>query len=147
VSYIQNTLVKGEEILYECDIHWGVFISPAISAVIAVTLFQIDYMFMPIAASLSALIAVLKLYRAIEHFYFTELALTNQRVICKTGLIRRSTYEVSNTNTEGANIDQSILGRILGYGDVVVKGTGGGIAPAPFIKKPLEFRKMLMSQN
>ena len=41
---------------------------------------------------------------------------------------------------ESVNVDQSLLGRLLGYGTVTVHGTGGGIEPLPDIASPIAFR-------
>ncbi|CAI1715215.1 Bacterial membrane flanked domain [Serratia quinivorans] len=73
----------------------------------------------------------------------TELALTNKRIIAKFGFIRRSTVELRLEKVESIGVDQSILGRILGYGTIVVKGTGGTATPIPSISKPLEFRRVV----
>ena len=45
------------------------------------------------------------------------------------------------TKIESVNIDQNILGRILGYGSIQIIGTGGTKETFINIKKPLEFRK------
>lgn len=45
---------------------------------------------------------------------------------------------------EGANIDQTILGRLLGFGTVMVKGTGGGISPIDHVANPYRFHTYLM---
>jgi hypothetical protein len=71
----------------------------------------------------------------------TEVALTNQRVILKWGLVRRNTVETYLDKVEGIAIDQSILGRLLGYGSVSVRGTGGGGTPCPGIASAQEFRR------
>jgi hypothetical protein len=71
----------------------------------------------------------------------TEVALTNQRVILKWGLVRRNTIETYLDKVESLTIDQSILGRLLGYGSVSVRGTGGGGTPCPGIASPQEFRR------
>ena len=57
----------------------------------------------------------------------TELSVTNHRVIYKTGFIRRHTVEMNMDKVETVNVDQTILGRILGYGTIHVLGTGQGI--------------------
>ena len=58
-------------------------------------------------------------------FLTTELALTNKRVIAKSGIIRRNVIDVvSNTKVEGVSYNQGIIGRIFGYGSVLVRGTG-----------------------
>lgn len=71
----------------------------------------------------------------------TEVALTNQRVILKWGLVRRNTIETYLDKVEGIAVDQSILGRLLNYGSVAVRGTGGGTTPCPGIASPQEFRR------
>ncbi len=74
----------------------------------------------------------------------TELAVTSKRVITKVGLIRRSTMELNHSKVESFHVDQSILGRIFGFGTLVVNGTGGGKTPVPNIDSPLEFRREAM---
>lgn len=71
----------------------------------------------------------------------TELAVTNKRIIVKLGVIRRATTELYLTRIEGVEVEQSILGRILGYGTVYVRGIGTEIAPVANISNPLGFRK------
>jgi uncharacterized membrane protein YdbT with pleckstrin-like domain len=42
---------------------------------------------------------------------------------------------------ESVNVDQGILGRILGYGTIRIVGSGGTRESFPKISKPLQFRK------
>lgn len=74
----------------------------------------------------------------------TELVVTSKRVIAKVGLIRRATLELNHSKVESMNVSQSTLGRIIGYGTIVVNGTGGGATPVPGIDNPLEFRRKAM---
>lgn len=76
--------------------------------------------------------------------FSTELGVTSKRVISKTGLISRKSHELSHSKVESFHVDQSIFGRLLGYGTIAVKGTGGGSAPIPNIDDPMEFRKRAM---
>ncbi|HEX9400869.1 MAG TPA: PH domain-containing protein [Anaeromyxobacter sp.] len=71
----------------------------------------------------------------------SEFAVTNRRVIIKVGLISRRTVELKLEKIESIGVDQSIPGRIFGYGTIVVKGTGGTNEPFRGIARPLEFRK------
>jgi uncharacterized membrane protein YdbT with pleckstrin-like domain len=73
--------------------------------------------------------------------YSDEFAITNRRLIIKTGLISRKTFEMNLSKIESVNIDQTLLGRILGYGTIMIVGSGGTRETFPNIKKPLEFRK------
>ena len=113
--YIDNNLVKGENIEYETTYHWIIFCN--------------------IKAICTLFIAPL-----IDK-YTDEFGITNKRVIIKTGLIKRNTFEMNLSKIESINVDQSILGRILGYGTIEVIGTGGTKNIFYKIRQPLKFRK------
>ena len=70
----------------------------------------------------------------------TELVLTDRRVIYKTGLFKRHTMEMNRSKVETVGVDQSVLGRLLNYGTVIVRGTGGSLEPIRKIDDPLTFR-------
>ena len=70
----------------------------------------------------------------------TELAVTNRRVIYKRGFISRHTIEMNMDKVESVDVDQTILGRMMGYGNIVVRGTGSGLEPMRDIADPLTFR-------
>lgn len=113
--YVQSTLIKGESVVYGANLHWIVFVS---------------------------LRAILTLWMAPLIDWFTnEYAITNKRIIIKVGLISRKTIEMNLAKVESVNVVQSILGRILGYGTIIVIGTGGTREPFDLISGPLEFRK------
>jgi uncharacterized membrane protein YdbT with pleckstrin-like domain len=114
-SYVQGNLLQGENVVYEAKLHWIIFVS--IRAVL--TLF------------LAPLIETLT----------SEFAITNKRIIIKVGFISRKTLEMNLQKIESITVDQTILGRILGYGTIMVIGTGGTKEPFCNIVDPLEFRK------
>ena len=64
----------------------------------------------------------------------------------KTGFIRRNSLETLLTKVEGIQVNQGMLGRILNYGTIIVKGTGGTSNPFHKIDAPLEFRKKVQEQ-
>jgi len=70
--------------------------------------------------------------------FATEVAVTDRRVIYKTGLIQRHTIEINIDKVESADVDQSILGRLFGFGSITIRGTGEGIEPLRNIAQPLE---------
>jgi hypothetical protein len=70
----------------------------------------------------------------------TEIAITNNRLIYKQGLIARHVGEISIDRIEGVNVLQGILGRLLGYGHVIVRGMGVGEVMLPPIADPVKFR-------
>ena len=73
----------------------------------------------------------------------TELVITDQRVIAKSGLVSRTSVEMRLEKIESVRISEGLLGRILGYGDVVLTGTGATHDPIVGIAKPLKFRAEL----
>jgi uncharacterized membrane protein YdbT with pleckstrin-like domain len=76
----------------------------------------------------------------------TEMGITNKRVIVKTGLANRRTIELLLSRIESVVIEEPAMGRILGYGTVIIRGTGGTPEVFEKIAHPLEFRERVQSQ-
>ena len=97
-----------------------------------------------IAALLIAAIALLSLLRAWFRRWTTEIAVTDKRVIFKSGFISRSTIEMNMDKVESVDVAQSILGRIFDYGTIVVRGTGASMEPLRNVQGPIELRNSIM---
>ena len=96
-----------------------------------------------IAAAIFGLLALLSALRAFIRRTTTELAVTDQRVIYKTGLLARHTLEMNRARVESVTVDQTMLGRVFGYGTVTVRGVGSALEPIREINDPLTFRSHL----
>jgi uncharacterized membrane protein YdbT with pleckstrin-like domain len=59
---------------------------------------------------------------ALIKVYTSEFAVTNKRVIFKTGFIHRTSLDVFLKNVGGVSVDQDILGRVFDYGAIGVEG-------------------------
>ena len=114
-QYVESNLVKDEQVVYETNYHWIIFVS--------------------LKAIFTLFIAPLIMRMT------SEFAITNKRVIIKVGLIRRTTLEMNLQKIETVNVNQSIMGRIFGFGTISIVGTGGTRETFPQISRPLEFRK------
>jgi uncharacterized membrane protein YdbT with pleckstrin-like domain len=146
--YIDEILQPGEKVLYSTNAHW-IFYLPAIGvwALVAILL-AVSAMVMIPALTLfcwaaAAVLAILALYMTLKawfHRWTTETDVTNMRVVHKTGFIKRRTFEMALDKVESVDVNQSILGRILNYGDVTIKGVGEGNETIPTIAAPLDFR-------
>lgn len=88
-------------------------------------------------------IGILWFIGAIIRRWTTKLAITEKSVIGKWGLIRRDTIELRINKVESIRLNQGIIGRMLGYGTVIVVGTGSSSAPIRYIKQPVRFKKEL----
>ncbi len=73
--------------------------------------------------------------------------MTTRRVLIKVGVLRRRSLELLLSKVESIGVDQGIVGRLLGYGTIIVTGTGGTKEPFRMIAAPLEFRRMVQQQT
>ncbi len=115
-SYVHNNLISGEQVVYEARLHWIIFFS--LRSVFTLLIFPL-----------------------IDR-WTSEFAITNKRVIMKVGLIWRKALEMNLSKIESVNVDQTIMGRILGYGAITIIGTGGTRESFHRISKPMEFRRV-----
>jgi uncharacterized membrane protein YdbT with pleckstrin-like domain len=123
----------------------------SISGVAGLQLSEYDYsMLQPMAgvccggiALLYLLAASLNLLSRIVIFFSTEFAVTNKRVIGKSGLLRRRSLEVMLTKIESVGVDEPFWGRILNFGTVTIKGSGGTVQPFPFISNAMDLRMQI----
>ncbi len=76
----------------------------------------------------------------------TEYGITSTRVISKEGLIRRDIEEISLSSIESINVTQSIIGRILNYGTIVISGRGISKVVFKDIDKVVEIRKLIKNK-
>ena len=152
--YIDDILQPGEKVLYSTNAHW-IFYLPAIGAwILALVLLILSratttpgLILMCLAASVVvALVALYWTAKAWFHRWTTETDVTNLRVVHKTGFIKRRTFEMSLDKVESVDVNQSILGRILNYGSVTVRGVGEGAETINTIASPLDFRNHITAR-
>ena len=76
-------------------------------------------------------------------YFTTEYGITNKRVISKQGLIRRDIEEINLSSIESINVNQSIIGRILNYGTIIISGRGTSKVIFKDIDNVVEVRKLI----
>jgi len=148
MGYVERVLQPGETIVYATSLHWLIYLRALVLLLIAIGCLiasgKVDSPSFSLALELLALffviVAALAGLGALIRRATTELAITDRRVIYKTGILQRHTIEINRSKVETVGVNQSILGRLLGYGTVIVRGTGGSFEPIPFIGEPLIFR-------
>jgi len=152
--YIDEILQPGEKVLYSTNAHW-MFYLPSIPAwLVAVVLFILArattiagvVLLCLTSAAVVALVALYWTARAWFHRWTTETDVTNMRVVHKTGFIKRRTFEMALDKIESVDVNQSILGRILSYGDVTIMGVGEGRKTISTIASPLQFRNNITAR-
>ena len=153
--YIDEILQPGEKVLYSTNAHW-IFFWPAIGLWVLAAVFLILSWMVPTGSplilvcwALAAIVAVVALYKTVTawfHRWTTETDVTNLRVVHKTGFISRKTFEMSLDKVESVDVSQSIMGRILNYGDVTIMGVGEGRETISTIASPLAFRNSITAR-
>lgn len=152
MSYVASILQPGERVIHATGPHWLLYLPAILLTLLAVAVEIWATWFLPSRDPLVVLIgriivpavllgaALVAWFPAFLRRATTELAVTDKRIVFKTGLLRRHTIEMNMDKVESVNVDQSILGRVCGYGTVTIHGTGGGIEPLRNIADPLAFR-------
>ena len=152
--YIEEILQPGEKVLYSTNEHWMYFL-PAIAAWVGVVAFLVLWrlvtadVLMFVCLALAAMAGVAALYwtaTAWFHRWTTETDVTNLRVVHKTGFIKRQTFEMSLDKVESVDVNQSILGRLMDYGDLTIQGVGEGTRTITTITSPLAFRNAITTR-
>lgn len=118
MSYIDRHLMLGERVVYRTTMHWIVFL-PSATALLAAIIFLILTPEVRALGWVLVGVAVVTGISAFVNYYSSELGVTNKRVWVKLGLIQRSSFETLLTKIEGMQVEQSIWGRVLGYGSIV----------------------------
>jgi Bacterial PH domain len=160
MNYIEKCLIPGEAVLYRARLHWTAlgwraFVGLCLTCA-AVGLFVGAWLGAPHGKGPSPLLNVAGLITLASGIVLllmgfirrnaTEIAVTNRRVLIKTGILRRSTVEVLLSKIESIGVDEPLSGRLLGYGTVIVRGTGGTPETFTRIARPLEFRRQVQGQ-
>ena len=148
-NYVNSHLTKEEHVVFEAHYHWSIWIAPIIVFIIfsIPLLFVIGYapsdeiadnLGFPCGMFLFGIWILIYTYIKTTN---DEFAITNQRLIIKTGVISRSTLELNLTKVETITVSQGVLGRIFNSGQIAIKGTGSTIFNLVCIDTPYDFRK------
>ena len=143
-AYTAATLQPDERPLHQTHIHWIALSGAVIGAVLCLIVIVPIAMFaswrgiywawlllvIPVGILLSAAITIKT----------SELVITDRRVLIKVGFIQRHTFEMFISKIESVAVFQSMLGRLLNYGTVEIRGTGGSSESFATIAAPLPFR-------
>jgi len=161
MSYVESNLVPGEVLIYETRLHWIVMLWHMILGCLllglpgllllyyALTHTGIDSKTLHVmeGGGVALLVCgVVAILMGMLRRNATEMAVTNRRVVVKTGLASRKTIELLLDKVESIEVNETPFGRLLGYGTIVLIGTGGTPEPFHQVAHPLEFRSQVQQQ-
>jgi uncharacterized membrane protein YdbT with pleckstrin-like domain len=148
MSYIDRHLLDGETIVFRTRLHWILFLWPVLLAAVLAVLAALVYAnangARPVAVVPIALAAALVLGAYIRR-QSSDFAVTNKRVMLKVGVFSTRSIELMLGKIEAIAVDQSLAGRLLDFGDIVVTGSGGTREAFTRIEAPLDFRRAVQS--
>ena len=155
MGYVEENLTSGEQVVYKTGLHWIVLFWPVFFA----ALFALPGLFILLgsifnmkdkdagAVAIAGLLWLVVAGALVLFGYLrrkaTEIAVTNKRIVIKTGLLNRRTFELLLSKIESIGVEEGLLGRWLGYGLAVVRGTGGTPEPFKNVALPQELRRQV----
>lgn len=149
MSYIDGNLLQGERVVYRTRLHWLLFMGPVLFIVIVLLPASwflasgswSSYAWIPLALSVLILIATFIKRQS------SDFAVTDKRVMMKVGVFHTRSIELLLGKIEAIAVEQSLLGRIFDYGDIVITGSGGTKEAFSKIQSPLEFRRAVQTMT
>jgi len=130
MPYIEQSLSAGEKVESIFRYHWFARLPMIMWIILGIPTFGLAWL--------------LALYEYLRLKY-TEMGLTNKRLISKTGIISRKTQELNLKAIETVEIDQGILGRIFGFGTIKVTGRGISDFVLKGINDPMTVKRQIES--
>ncbi len=161
MSYVETNLVPGETVMYQTRLHWIVMLWRVVLGCLLLALpgvlllhyalsqtgIESQTLHIMEGGSVTLLVCgVAAILMGMVRRNATEMAVTNRRVVIKTGLGSRKTIEMLLNKVESIEVSETAIGRMLGYGTIVVIGTGGTSEPFHKVAHPLEFRSQVQQQ-
>jgi uncharacterized membrane protein YdbT with pleckstrin-like domain len=150
MRYVDQVLQPGEAIRGITSVSWVGFLPGLLLWVVGVVLLvyiapwsqrsPVWELLGWIAFAAAFLIGAGLLIRHWWRRFTTEVAVTDRRIVCKIGFVKRRTVEMHMDKVESVDVQQSILGRLFDYGDITIRGTGETGERLRMIDRPLEFR-------
>lgn len=155
MSYVDAHLLPGERVVYRARLHWIAFRWSIFLVILAVLIAIAGQLVSSVPRNdawklwIPAVLAALALLFAIGPWIklaTSEFAVTDKRVLVKVGLVQRDSLETLLSKVEAIGVDQTLLGRMLGFGTITIVGTGGTRETFERIASPLEFRRQVQAQ-
>jgi uncharacterized membrane protein YdbT with pleckstrin-like domain len=129
MSYIDNSLGDGETVIARAHFHWLYSLTAWLALIVLGII------------GIGIIIFISMMVRK----WTTEIGVTSHRFVEKKGLFSLRSNEIALPNIEGVKVNQSLLGRIFGYGTVRIEGTGVDAVTTPTIADPVGFVRAIQT--
>lgn len=151
MSYIANHLLSNEKIFARTHLHWIVFIFPLAWLLLYFVMYHLDVYIKTLIVPQILFLIPLVLFigdsvRTYIRYKTTEFAVTNKRLVIKIGFFRCITSEFFLQKIENIQMQQTFVGKFLGYGTLIVHGTGGTQTSFFLMDEPVKFFMKVQEQ-
>jgi uncharacterized membrane protein YdbT with pleckstrin-like domain len=150
LSYINHVLQPRETVRYQGSTHWMLYFPAILLAAVALIALILTWgapqpygMLVTVACLIIAFVLAV---RAWWKRWTTEIFVTDRRVIYVQGFFERKSSEVHMNQIESVDVDQTLLGRLFGYGDVTIHGTGNTYDPLRAVDRPIALRNEIIAR-
>jgi len=169
MSYARNLLSRGEDVVYESRQHWFAVIARTWIWIVVAVLALAMLIWMgttdaPILGNaqvdgILTIIAIVGLLAAAGMVGFVlwdwrnqEWLITTRRVMRAEGVLNKSVSDSSLEKINDARLEQSIFGRVFGFGTLDIltaaeEAGGANVADFPMIADPVQFKKAMFDQK
>lgn len=151
MTFIEKNLANNEKIIYRAQLHWWIYGKSVLLLILGlvIVIFGATSGFSSAAregvkvfGGLLILVGIVGLINAFVRASSSEFAVTNRRIMIKTGVAQRRLIELQLNRSEGLVIDQGIIGRIFNYGTIIIR-TGAMEEIFSPIAYPYEFKRQI----
>jgi uncharacterized membrane protein YdbT with pleckstrin-like domain len=160
VSYVERNLIAGEQVMFQTRHHWIVMAGALTIGAILDLAATVGLVYLLgavglgvqvrdigiVLAALALIVGSVFVVVGVLKRNATEMVVTNKRVIVKTGILARRTFEMLLSRIESIGVEEPVLGRMLGYGTVILRGVGGTPDEFDLVANPLAFRSHVQEQ-
>lgn len=130
----------SDAILYQARLHWIIFVLPLFLIILGG---YVEYLWGRSFGMPFLLMGGGWGCYSILLYVSSSLQITKNFITVQTGILVRKTLNVSRTQLESIDVNQSILGTICNYGSFSVQGTGGTQAFFSPMASPLTCRRFI----
>ncbi len=155
MGYLESLMGQYEEIVFKTRRHWlailpTIFINSLLSLLIIVGCIFLGSLVGP-WASVTLLLLIFplgKLTLDFLHWWNEQYVITNRRVVQVEGIINKHVIDSSLEKVNDVVLDQSFLGRFLGYGDVeILTASEIGVNRLDRVARPVKFKTEMLNQK
>ena len=145
MSYVERNLLTNEKLLFLTRLHWRMYTWSVLFTLFVMGPFAVVLWMRGEQAWSPLTVAIGLAWVLAVHIrrQSSEFAVTNKRVVIKLGVFKTRSVELLPSKVEGVTVEQDVWGKLFGYGDIVVTGSGGSKESFAGIQSPFQFRRAM----